>query len=256
MAFEYISVEEAVERPGLRMVVVGGLPSPWTEAAKGILHVKGIDWAAVRLVYDSELLKTWAGQRSAPALIHENERPRHGWAEILLFAERHAPSTPLLPSDPGERALVFGLAHEICGEEGLGWARRLQLIHSGLQGAGGFVEPVARYLGKKYGYTPETGEAAGARVRSLLGMLAMRLKAQREAGGRFLVGDALTAVDIYSAAFMAMFAPLPAQNCNMDERTRATFETLDAPTRAALEPELLEHRDMIYAEYLELPLSL
>lgn len=256
MAFEYIPVEEAVERPGLRMVVVGGLPSPWTEAAKGILHVKGIDWAAVRLVYDNELLKSWAGQRSAPALVYEKERPRHGWSEILLFSERLAPRPALLPSDPAARALVFGLSHEICGEEGLGWARRLQLIHSGLHGAGGFVEPVARYLGRKYGYTPETGAAAGARVVSLLGMLAARVTAQREAGSRFLVGDMLTAADIYSATFMAMFAPMPDQHCHMDERTRATFETLDEPTRAALDPVLLEHRDMIYAEYLELPLSL
>lgn len=256
MAFEYITVEEAVERPGLRMVVVGGLPSPWTEAAKGILHIKGIDWSAVRLVYDSELLKSWAGQRSAPALFYEKERPRHGWSEILLLAERLAPNPALLPSDPADRALVFGLAHEICGEEGLGWVRRLQLIHSGLQGAGGFVEPAARYLGRKYGYTQETGAAAGARVLSLLGMLVARVKARREAGSRFLVGDTLTAADIYSATFMGMFVPLPNEHCQMDHRTRATFETLDAPTRAALDPVLLEHRDMIYTEYLELPLSL
>jgi glutathione S-transferase len=238
------------------MVVVGGLPSPWTEAAKGILHIKGIDWAAVRLAYDDEQLKAWAGQRSAPALIYEKERPRHGWSEILLFAERLAPSPALLPPDPAERTLVFGLAHEICGEEGLGWARRLQLIHSGLQGTGGFVEPVARYLGRKYGYTPETGAAAGARVVALLGMLASRLRAQRETGSRFLVGQALTAADIYSATFMAMFVPLPDQHCKMDARTRTTFETLDAPTKAAIDPILLEHRDMVYADFLELPLSL
>jgi hypothetical protein len=36
------------------------VPSPWGEAAKGILHVKNIEWTAVRLVYDSEPLKEWA----------------------------------------------------------------------------------------------------------------------------------------------------------------------------------------------------
>jgi hypothetical protein len=55
MAFEYVSVEEAMKRRGLRMVVVGGIPSPWGEAAKGILYVKAIDWAAVRLVYEEYL---------------------------------------------------------------------------------------------------------------------------------------------------------------------------------------------------------
>ena len=80
MTFQYVSVEEAIKRSGVRMVVVGGVPSPWGEAAKGILHVKNIEWAAVRLVYDSEPLKEWAGQRSSPILMYNNERPRAGWA--------------------------------------------------------------------------------------------------------------------------------------------------------------------------------
>lgn len=40
MAFQYVSVEDARNAPGLRMVVVGGIPSPWGEAAKGIFHMK------------------------------------------------------------------------------------------------------------------------------------------------------------------------------------------------------------------------
>ncbi|HXY96351.1 MAG TPA: hypothetical protein VEH00_05195 [Steroidobacteraceae bacterium] len=256
MAFEYIGVEEARTRAGLRMVVVGDLPSPWGEAAKGILHVKGIPWAAVRLVYDSEPLREWAGQRSGPVAIYDDERPRAGWDEILLLAERLAPAPALLPTDPAERALLFGISHEICGEAGLGWSRRLQLIHAGLQSAGGFPAPVAKYLGKKYGYRPETGLAAAARVAALLGMLASRLKSQHANGSRYYLGHSLTAVDIYSAAFMALFHPLPQAQCAMSASTRAAFETRDAQTAAALDPILLEHRDLMYAQHLELPLSL
>ncbi|MGP0091052.1 MAG: glutathione binding-like protein [Xanthobacteraceae bacterium] len=256
MTFQYVTVEDAMKRGGLRMVVVGGVPSPWGEAAKGILYIKGIEWVAVRLTYDSEPLKQWAGQRNGPVAIYENERPRPGWAEILLLAERLAPSPSLLPSDPAERALAFGLGHEICGEAGLGWSRRLQLIHAGLQNAGGFPAAVASYLAKKYGYSPEAGAASGARVAELLGMLAARLRAQREGGSRYYVDDQLTAVDIYSATFMAMFRPLPPDQCEMQRSTRAAFETRDAQTEAALDPILFEHRDMMYAEYLELPLSL
>jgi glutathione S-transferase len=256
MAFEYVSVDEAIARRGWRMVVVGGVPSPWGEAAKGILHIKGIDWAAVRLVYDSEPLKAWAGQRSGPVAIYDDERPRPGWAEILLLAERLAPTPALLPKDAAERALAFGLAHELCGEDGLGWARRLQLIHAGLQGAGGFPPRVAAYLAKKYGHSPEAGSAAGARVVALLEMLAARLKAQREAGSRYYAGNALSAVDVYSATFMALLAPLPHEHCAMEASSRAALETLDAATAAALDPMLLEHRDMMYRERLALPLSL
>jgi len=258
MTFQYVSVEEAIKRPGLRMVVVGDVPSPWGEAAKGILHIKGIAWLAVRLVYDSEPLKEWAGERSGPVAIYDNERPRSRWDEILLLAERLSPAPSLLPKDPAERALTFGLAHEICGEGGLGWSRRLQLIHAGLQNAGGFPERVSKYLARKYGYTPAAGAAgaAGARVAELLGMLVARLNAQHRAGSGFYVGNALTAVDVYSATFTAMFGALPPKQCQMDAATRAAFETLDAQIEAALDPILFAHRDMMYAKHLELPLSL
>lgn len=256
MPFEYVSVEAAMKRRGLRMVVVGGVPSPWGEAAKGILHIKGIDWAAVRLVYDSEPLKEWAGQRSGPVAIYDDERPRAGWAEILLLAERLAPAPALLPKDAAQRALVFGLAHEICGEDGLGWARRLQLVQAGLQNAGGFPGRVAAYLARKYGRAPETGAGAGARVVELLTMLAERLKAQRQSGSRYYVGGSLSAVDVYSATFAAMFGPLPPGQCAMEASSRAAFETLDAATATALDPILFEHRDMMYRQWLELPLAL
>lgn len=248
MPVQYIGVDEAIARPGLRMVVVGGVPSPWGEAAKGILHLKRIDWAAVRLVYDSEPLKQWAGQRTGPVAILDKEPPRAGWAEILLLAERLAPTPSLMPADATERATMFGLAHEICGEGGLGWTRRLQLVHAGLQKAGGFSERVSQYLGRKYGYSPAAGAAASERVAALLAMLAARL----HAGGPYYFGDSLTALDVYSATFMALFKPLPPEQCAMDETSRAAFEMPEA----ALDPVLLQHRDMMYARHLELPLTL
>ena len=63
MPVQYLTIEEAILRPGLRMVVVGGVPSPWGEAAKGIFHIERVEWAAVRLVYDSEPLKKWMPAR-------------------------------------------------------------------------------------------------------------------------------------------------------------------------------------------------
>lgn len=256
MGISYLSVEEAMASRGLRMVVVGGIPSPWSEAAKGILHVKKIPWTGVRLVYDNPALKDWAGQRNAPVALYEDEPPRSGWEDILLLAERLAPSPSLLPGAAADRALVFGLAHEICGEQGLGWSRRLQMVEAGLRGAGGFPAKVAAYIGKKYGYTPAAGAAAAGRVVQLLEMLAGRLRAQHAAGSRYYVGDALTAVDIYSAAFMAMLRPLPHDVCPMEASTRAAFELREPATDAALDAVLLAHRDAIYRDHLQLPLSL
>jgi hypothetical protein len=42
----------------------------------------------------------------------------------------------------------------------------------------------------------------------------------------------------------------------MPDMLRATFESGDPETDAALDPILLEHRDRIYERHLELPLSL
>jgi glutathione S-transferase len=253
MGFQYVSVEEAIRRPGLRMVVLAKVPSPWGEAAKGIFHVKKLDWAAVRLVYDDEALAQWAGQRSGPVVVYDDEPPRSGWAEILMLAERLAPQPALLPLEPNERGRALAIANDFCSERGLGWTRRLQLVHAGLTKAGGFNERIAGYLGKKYGYDPAQVETYGARVRELLGKSAAALRA---AGGTYYHGATFGAADIYSATFMALFKPLPDSRCAMEPGLRAAFEWLDDHTRAALDPILLDHRDMMYGRHLESPLSL
>ena len=90
----------------------------------------------------------------------------------------------------------------------------------------------------------------------MLGALAARLRAQHAAGSDYLVGDVLTAADVYAATAIGLFRPLPPGQCDMVPATRAAFETLDAPTAAALDPVLLAHRDRMYAKHLALPLSL
>jgi glutathione S-transferase len=218
--------------------------------------VKGIPWTGVRLAYDSPALKDWAGQRSGPVAIYDDEPPRDRWVDILLLAQRLAPTPSLLPADAAERALALGLSHEIMGEQGLGWSRRLQLVEAGMQGAGGFAPKVAAYIGKKYGYTPQAGAAATVRIVELLAMLATRLKAQHAAGSDYYVGHALTAVDIYSATVLALFRPLPQDVCAMDPVTRASFDYREPVTDAALDEVLLRHRELMYQWHLALPLSL
>jgi glutathione S-transferase len=256
MTFAYVSSADAIARRGLRMMVLGNVPSPWGEAAKGIFHVKRLDFAAVRLAYDDDALVKWAGQRSAPVVVLDDEPPRSGYMEILMLAERLAPVPALLPLEPHARGRVVELAREFCDERGLGWTRRLQLVHSGVGKSGGFPERVAGYLGKKYGYAAAGAQDYGPRVRELLGRFARGLRAQRTAGSDYYEGHELTAADIYSAAFMALFKPLSDASCHMDPNIRAAFEYLDADTAAALDPILLEHRDRIYERHLELPLAL
>ncbi len=253
MPFEYVSVEEAIVKPGLRMVVVGGIPSPWSEAAKGVFAIKKIDWTATRLTYDDPALPKWIGSLTAPAGVLNDEPPRTHWAEILLLAERLAPEPSLVPTDAADRALMMGLCHELLGEGGLCWSRRLQGAHAGLTGQGGFSPKVSGYLAKKYGYRPEAADAVQGRVIDLLTMFAARLEAS---GGKYLLGDTVTAADVQLACSVALFAPLPVEQCAMLPPFRDAYESLDEATKDALNPVLLKHRDRMYEEHLELPLAL
>ena len=255
MPFSYIDFEEAKTTDDLKMVVVSRIPSPWGEGAKGVFHMKSIPWKAVRHAPKDEALQGWTGYNNAPVVMRPGGRPLTGWAEILLFAESLAPEPVLIPDDAEERALMFGIGHEILGQGGLGWSRRLQLVHLGLQMEGD-GKAHAEYIGSKYGYSELSVESNTQRVVSVLKMLASRLKRQQAQGSNYYFGDKPSAVDIYSATSMALFKPLPEEQCDMPPQNRMAFGFLDETTKAALNPILLDHRDRMYAEHLELPLSL
>lgn len=251
---EYVEVEAARDMAGLRLVLTAGVPGPWGEAAKGIFHVKRLGFVAVRQVAagPNTALREWTCQTSAPVAIWNDERPRTTWVDQLFLAERLAPEPALIPSDPRDRARMFGLAHEICGEEGLGWCRRLMMLdHT-------FHEPAppeaqkraARAIGAKYGYSEAAAAAAPGRVAQVLGLLAVQLAEQQGRGREFLIGDHLSALDIYWATFAAMVAPLPAALCPMPERLRENYTLVPAPDSA-----LLAHRDRIYRDSLPTPLD-
>ena len=129
-------------------------------------------------------------------------------------------------------------------------------MHAGLTNAGGFPDRVAGFLGGKYGYDPADAGRYTRRVLELLGHFATVLRAQQSAGKDYYLGDTLSAVDVYSAAFMALFKPLPQEQCAMSATLRSALEWLNDETRAALDPLLLKHRDMMYTRHLETPLAL
>jgi glutathione S-transferase len=255
---EFVEIDEARERRGLRLVTVGGVPSPWSEAAKGFLQMKRIPFVAVRMPPGENAVTAWTGSASAPVGMFDDEPARSGWTEILLLVERLAPKPRLIPEDPEERALLFGMSHEICGEMGLAWCRRLELIQSGFDsdGARGFPPAIGRYLAPKYGYRPGCASEARGRILDVLRMLGRHLARQAGRGSRYYLGDAVTALDVYSATFLAMFAPLSQEHCPIPDALRRAFEWKDAELDAALDRRLLEHRDFIYTEHLELPLTL
>jgi hypothetical protein len=207
---EYLDVEEARSRSDLRLVLTAGVPGPWGEAAKGLFHVKKIPYVAVAQEGGGEnaALREWTGHDNAPIVVCGDDPTCTVWTEIVFFAERLAPEPALIPADPVDRASMFGLCHEICGENGLGWSRRLMMLHEVLQVSALADSPAGetvRRLGARYGYSPGAAESA----------------------------------------------PL----CPMPEFLRAQYDVKDAQVSKAVDPILLEHRDFIYRECLQLPLD-
>ena len=206
---EWVDIEKARALPGLRLVLTGAVPGPWGEAAKGVFHVKGIPFARVRQEGGraNDALFEWTGHRNAPVAVFADQPARTGWPEILHLAERLAPEPALVPQDPEQRVLLFGLANELLGEEGFGWCRRLMLFRKVMGDANEPPEALRPLLGRmlrQYGYNREAARAAPARVAGILRLFAARLRAQREAGRHFLLGDRLSALDIYWAAFAGL----------------------------------------------------
>ncbi len=256
----YVEVEQAIGMQGLRVVLTPSVPGPWTEAAKGILRVKQIPYIKVRQELGGAnipLLK-WTTQTTAPVFVYNDERPRSLWNDQLFLAERLQPEPSLIPERPDERALMFGLANEICGENGLGWARRLMLVDASLKapGASEGAKSRSRFLGDKYGYSPAAAERAPARAAEILTALNNQLESQRAIGRRFLVGERLSALDIYWAAFAALIRPLPDELCKMSPGFRQMYYCTDPVVMGAAAPQLLAHRDFVYREYLELPVDM
>lgn len=252
---DYVEPKVAKDMPGMRLALTMGAPGPWSESAKGIFRVKKIDFVPVAQEGggQNEDLVAWTGSRNAPVAVYNDEPPREVWTDILALAERIQPEPKLIPDDPSQRALMYGLAHEICGENGFAWQRRLMMFHDAVKAgmmSGGF-----QVMADDYGYSDAAGEVAPEKSAAILRLLATQLHEQKARGSQYFIGDGLTALDIYWACFCALAQPLPDEQCAMPEYLRTMYATEDQTVNSALDPILTAHRDRIYAEHLTLPLD-
>lgn len=237
------------------MACLRRIPSPWTEAAKGIFHVKDLDCLYAAQAEDDveNAIAEWAGDSSIPVVAYRKEKLRTGWAEILLLAERLAPEPALIPTDARARALLFGLSHEICGEMGFGWCVRLLMLKAGMDHSDerSFPPQVTANLAGKYGFNPSHVAESEDRVVAVLGLLDGTL-----AGGDYFLDGRLTALDIYWATMANMLSPLDESELPMSSYMRGVYTTTNTRLQDALTPALKEHQLRIYRDHLELPVPL
>jgi glutathione S-transferase len=254
----FIDLEAARSHEGPVMFVATVLPSPWSEAAKGIFYVKKIDIALVRYrSADAEMVKA-SGADNVPVLHCKGQPRRTGWAEILAFAERSG-GVALVPEEATGRSRLFGVGHEIAGEDGLAHSSRLLMIHGGFetQGAEGFPVPVAKFLAPKYGYSESRVPYAKQRILDVLGLLHRMLEKSHAEGRAYLLGDRLSALDIYSATFLTPIAGVTVEECpGMMPQLRPAFAYLNKEIGPSLSDLLKSHRRMIFERHLTLPIEL
>ena len=248
---EYLSINDAIAADGLRLILVRGMPSPWGQAAKAMIEYKGLDHIVGPQEpggENSELL-AWSGTNSGPVVAWQKEPPLNRWNDILFLLERLAPEKPLLPVDFDARITAMGLAHEICGELGLGWNYRLTMARPP---EGKAPTPFAL----KYGYNEADGSAAEDRIVRLLGNLTERVRTQKAAGCDFLLGETVTAVDFYWAAFSNLIALMSPERCPLHPQVRPRFERVPEAIKAATNDDLIAQRDHIMDTYFRIPMEL
>lgn len=253
---EFTDVEKLITLPGLRLVIVRQTPSPWSQAAKAMIEYKELDYTigGQEVGGDNEALVTWSHQNSGPVVAWNDEAPRSNWLDILHLLERIAPTRPLVPADAAQRARMIGLSHEICGELGIGWNLRLRLFKPAMD-SGQAPEPIQR-MGLKYRYNATDVALANERLVASIGLLGAELQRQSDRGCRYFLGDTVSALDFYWAAFCNI-ALLPDHGwIPLSPDWRAVFGPPDAAVDAAITAGLRGHRDHMMETYFKIPMEM
>ena len=256
---DYLSVEQARPLSGLRLALTAGVPGPWSEAAKGLFRVRQVDYVAVYQEGGgaNEALVEWTGHRNAPTAMYNDEPARVTPAELINLAERLGSGPSLVPEDIDQRVTMFGLLNEIAGENGLAWSARILMFAAMVESAGEEAMKGNPML-RDYHYDPAEIAGVPAKLVAILQRLSEQLSTQSASGSRYLVGDRLSALDIYWACFSQMLAPLPPEVNPMPDYLRGVWgHTAKAVESSGYQPDpaLLVHRDYIFPTYLQWPLD-
>jgi hypothetical protein len=250
---EFVDVETAKAATGTRLVVSSLVPSPWSEAMKGLFLVAQLPAVVVKRGMDTAAIDAWTGIDNVPALLHYREPVRSNWAAVVGFVDRLAPGR-VLPTELAARAEVMGTLDVIAGEGGVGWNARLAMIDAGItsEGRTGFPLPIAKYLAKRYGYSAETIAAAKAKIGEQLSFVASKL------AGEYFGGSAPNAIDVYSATFLTpIAAPISEAECpDLIPPLRAAFAAAHAAFGSLVPAPLLAHRERMFERHLPRPIRL
>ncbi len=249
---DYVSIEAAQAGTALALVVNAGVPGPWSESAKALFRHHQVPFLAVPQIpaAANDALVAWTGHRNAPIAVYPGEAPMTRALELLQLAERLGSGPSLLPEARSARIQVTGWVQEIAGEAGFGWCARHLIFDTWARQMNPETR-AANPMFSAYGYDESRQESMLESAQMFLRDLADALTG-RSTG--YLVGDQLSAADLYWAYFSNLLAPLPNQVNPMQAASRAAYE-IPGQMLAGYDPILLEHRDFIFFTHLQQPLD-
>ena len=252
----FITLEAAAEmKTGTRITFVPGVQALYAEALKNICFVKQIPITRVLhplMGIDKETgedrqanLYNLTKQTSLPTMLHEEERPRNVWIEQLALAEQiGAEESPsIIPESFELRAEMYGLCAIILAEDGLVW--NMRILNDGP-------------LGRKYGYSEAASSSAPSKIINALKVIDAKLKSQEKLNSKFLIGDELSAVDIYWATMSMCMIPATEDimpKTKQNQGMLAGFEAISKIPDFAniISPLMRDHQRNILKTYCETP---
>jgi len=248
---DYLSVEEAQAKPGLKLVLTAGVPGPWSESAKALFRHHEVPFHRIRQDggRDNPELVAWTKHRNAPIAVYNDEAPRVRWLELLDLAERLGKGASLFPKDRSDRMLMVGLINEIAGDNGFAWNARLLMLNTTYQAVGdkAYKNPML----KDYQFEPEKVDAVKDSLNSFLAFLADHMKQQ---DNPYLIGNQYSAADLYWAYFSNLLQPQEDAINPMPGFLRKSYE-LPATLLEPFDAALINQRDWIFDKHLETPLT-
>ncbi|MGB1190231.1 MAG: hypothetical protein ACPG4A_08380 [Pseudomonadales bacterium] len=229
---KFVSLDEAAAMTeGTRITFIPGVQALYAEALKNICFAKGIP--IIRAVHplmgvDKETgkdrqarLYELTSQTGLPTMFFNAERPRNVWTEQLALAERigSSSSPTLIPDNFQHRAEMYGLCAVVLSEDGMVW--NMRILNDGP-------------LGRKYGYS------------------------EASRGSRYLVGDSVTAADIYWATMSMSLMPTPPEIMPVTKQNQGMLKHFASNAQrpeiaAVLSQRIEDHQRYILTTYCETP---
>ena len=251
----FISLNEAAEMTeGTRITFMPGVQALYAEALKNICFAKQIP--VIRALHppmgiDKETgqdrqarLYELTSQTGLPTMFYEQERPRNVWTEQLALAERICSSRRMLiPADFVHRVTMFGLCAVVLAVDWLVW--NMRILNDGA-------------LSRKYGYSKAGSDAAPEKIVQIIKVFDTHLSQQSERGSRYLVGDTLSAADIYWATMSMSITATPPEIMPVTKQNQGMLKYFAANSKRpeiaeVLSDRILDHQRYILTTYCETP---